>query len=439
GPAQTPAALPSFTDVVSISANGNQYRATSFAVKADGTAWGWGHGQYGKLGNGTTTNQTAPTQVSTSGGTMTGVVAVAAGLDHTLALTSSGSVWAWGLRANGALGDNSTSGHATEPQQVSGLTNVVAIAAGYQFSMALKSDGSLAVWGVNGAGQLGDGTTTNRLTPISVPNLSGIAAIAAGHSHAFALESDGTGSNFLWAWGNNDGGKLGDGTTTDRSTPIRVAQGIRRISGSEGTSLVLEEDSGFLKAVLGAGSHYGNNADSTAPSTSDRFITILRDDFVDVSAGASIQLALRADTMIREWGSLMATGADGDLLGDDTGIHDDPDEDGLTNGEEWTIGTDPFDSDTNDDGILDGIAVASGMSPTDPDMDDDGVLNGAERTNGTDPFNFDTDGDEVGDGDDAFPIDPERDEAPDPTPGDITPPTITLTEPTNATLISSNP
>ncbi|MGH9337852.1 MAG: hypothetical protein ACRD21_29210, partial [Vicinamibacteria bacterium] len=115
------------------------------------------------------------------------------------------------------------------------------------------------------------------------------------------------------------------------------------------------------------------------------------------------------------------------------------DGDSLTNGEEWTIGTDPFDSDTNDDGILDGIAVASGMSPTDPDMDDDGVLNGAERTNGTDPFNFDTDGDEVGDGDDAFPIDPERDEAPDPTPGDITPPTITLTEPTNATLISSNP
>ena len=442
GAAQTPAVISSFSDVVAISANGDSNGATSFALKSDGSLWSWGQGNLGKLGDGSTTshNQLTPTQVTAGSGVFT---EVAAGLTHTVAIkniSSAISVWAWGSRAWGALGDGSTTSQTAAPQQVSGLSDVVAVAAGYQFSMALTSGGSVYMWGVNGSGQLGDGTTTShRTTPTQVPNLSGITAIAAGHSHALALESDGTGSAFLWVWGDNTGGKLGDGTTTNRFTPIRVAERVRKISGSGVASLALEGSSGFLKAVLGSGSHAGNYAESGAPATSQRFITLVRDDYLDVSAGTNIQLALRSDTSLREWGSLSATGADGDLLGDDTGSHDDPDQDGLTNAEEWALGTDPYDADTNGDGILDGIAVASGISATNPDMDGDGVSNGAERSQGTDPFNPDTDGDEVNDGDDAFPLDPERDEAPEPSPGDTTPPTITLTEPTNATLISSIP
>ena len=220
---------------------------------------------------------------------------------------------------------------------------------------------------------------------------------------------------------------------------MRVALGVRRLSGSNSASLLLEDGSGFLEAVVGTGSHYAYYADASAPSTSDRFLTILRDDFFDVSSGTSIQLALKTNTTIREWGTMMPTGANGVVLGDTTGNADDPDGDGLTNAEEWALGTDPYDSDTNHDGILDGIAVASGLSPTDPDMDHDGVLNAAERANGTDPLLFDTDGDGVSDGLDAFPLDPTRWTAPSGTPGDVTPPVITLTEPTNATLISSIP
>jgi alpha-tubulin suppressor-like RCC1 family protein len=367
------------------------------------------------------------------------VVAVAAGYDHTLALTSGGSVWAWGLRSWGALGDGTTTSHAATPQQVSGLSDIVAIAAGSQTSLALKSDGSIYGWGDNGVGQLGEASPSYRTSPAQIPNLSGIAAISIKNDHTLVLQNDGSESGIVWAFGYNYQGRLGDGTVNNSSSPLRVASAIQRVSASERGSLLLEDGSGFLKAVLGAGYFEGTYAESGVPATSLRFVRILRDDFLDVSAGTAIQLGLRADTMIREWGSLEATGADGDFLGDDTGSGDDPDGDGLTSAEEWLLGTDPFDADTNDDGILDGIAAASGMSATNPDMDGDGVLNGAERAQGTDPFNPDSDGDEVNDGEDAFPLDPERDEAPEPGGGDVTPPTITLTEPTNATLISSNP
>ena len=124
------------------------------------------------------------------------MVAIAGGDSHSLALKSDGTVWAWGYNGCGQLGDGSTTNRLT-PVQVSGLTGVVAIAGGGSHSLALKSDGTVWAWGCNDYGQLGDGTTTNRLTPVQVSGLTGVVAIAGGGAHSLALKSDGT----VWAWG----------------------------------------------------------------------------------------------------------------------------------------------------------------------------------------------------------------------------------------------
>jgi alpha-tubulin suppressor-like RCC1 family protein len=105
---------------------------------------------------------------------------VSAGSDHSLALKADGTVWAWGYNYYGQLGDGTTVSKST-PVQVSGLTGVTAIAAGGSHSLAVKGDGTVWTWGYNVYGQLGDGTNTQRETPVQVSGLTGATAIAAGY------------------------------------------------------------------------------------------------------------------------------------------------------------------------------------------------------------------------------------------------------------------
>lgn len=220
------------SNVVAIAAGGSN----SLALLSDGTVRAWGDNSKGQLGDNTTTDRSVNIVVTN----LAGVVAIAAGGQHCLALQSNGTVRAWGANGNGQLGDNTTASPRKMNVGVSNLTSVIAIAAGLQHSMALLSDRTVRAWGDNSNGQLGDGTTTDRKSNIAVTGLSNVVAIAAGSLHSLALLTDGS----VRAWGDNATGQLGDGTTTDRHTNIVVigVSNVVAIAAGANHSLALRSD-----------------------------------------------------------------------------------------------------------------------------------------------------------------------------------------------------
>jgi hypothetical protein len=174
------------------------------------------------------------------------VVEVAGGGGHTLARTADGAVWAWGRNDRGQVGDGGNETRLS-PVRVVGLDGVRidTVVGGYFHSLALAADGTVWTWGNNDSGQLGDGTFDNRNLPARIEGLSGVAAVAGGGGrnefgpggHTVALLADGT----LRAWGLNDAGQLGDGTTENRTRPVEVHNltGVMAIVAAGGYSMAL--------------------------------------------------------------------------------------------------------------------------------------------------------------------------------------------------------
>ncbi|MCL0099702.1 hypothetical protein M1O55_02395 [Dehalococcoidia bacterium] len=196
-----------------------------------GSIWAWGHNDDGEIGDGTTSDKHTPTQESTGA---TNWSAVDTDFYHTVALKSDGTLWSWGYSQEGSLGNGTPGGEFsyTPLQEKTRATNWSAIAAGAFHTVALKSDGTIWAWGRPLWGALGVAcpwdayrqnmcTATDNTTPTQIGSATNWAAISAGNSYTIALKSDGT----LWAWGHNDDGELGDGTTSDKYTPTQESTG----------------------------------------------------------------------------------------------------------------------------------------------------------------------------------------------------------------------
>jgi alpha-tubulin suppressor-like RCC1 family protein len=195
-------------------------RYHTVAVRTNGSAWAWGYNTRGQLGNNTTTQRSSP--VSVVGG-FSDWCAISAANQQTAAVRTNGSIWSWGLNSyEGNLGDNTTVDKSSPVSVVGGFTNWCAVDAGEYHSVALNTSGNAWSWGRNDQGRLGDNTTTKRSSPVSVVGgFSNWCGVSAGFAHTLGIQTNGS----AWGWGDNQYGRLGDGTVTSRSSPVSVVGG----------------------------------------------------------------------------------------------------------------------------------------------------------------------------------------------------------------------
>lgn len=280
----------------------------TLAIRQDGTLWAWGENGLGQLGLGTTTSHPTPVQMGTASWQ-----SVAVSYGHTLAVRNDGTLWAWGDNSAGQLGIGTTNTSAQlTPVQVGTATTWQRVAAAGQHSAALRTDGSLWLWGGNGSGQLGDGTTTNRLLPTQLNPGTTWQAITLGDSYALAISQNGT----LWAWGNNYSGQLGTGTTAQQLVPVQVGTATtwQRVATGSGHSVALRQDGTLWTWGDNTYGQLGNGSTTRLAQLLPMQVgTALN--WQSIAVGQSHTLALRQDGSLWSWGANMSG-----ELGDGSGL-----------------------------------------------------------------------------------------------------------------------
>ncbi len=264
-------------------------------LKENGEVWGWGSNQYGQVGNTDYSYFSRPTQIPE----LKGVQALAAGSFHTLALKDDGTVWGFGENRNGQTGNAITSRFHHEAVRVTGIGNVKAIAAGGNHSLAIRSDGTVWAWGGNTFGQLGIGTVAQTDRPKQMMGLNRIIAIAGGSEHTIALDADGV----VWAVGHNSYGQLGTGDKQDSWTaaPVPGLTDIVAIAAGTQHSLAVKRD--------GSAWGWGNNEYGQISNLleTEEVLTPTRIPNLDnaqiVAAGTTHSLAMRRDGYVYGWGA----------------------------------------------------------------------------------------------------------------------------------------
>ena len=275
----------------------------NMAIKTDGSLWVWGANDLGQLGNGTTTHSRVPIPV-TAGETWS---AVTGGLNHTAAIKTDGSLWDWGYYDSGTAGIPVTP-NLVPVQKLSGITpeTWAAVSAGDNHTVAIKTDGSLWAWGLNDRGQLGDGTTVNRSSPVVINSSETWTAVSAGYEHSLAITNDGR----LFTWGTNAYGQLGDATNTDRTIPVQIgpmAVGVTWDSAAAGFqhSMAITSDG---RLFAWGYNFYGQLGDGSSGYGSDENAPVRiapAETWIAVSAGNNHTAAIKADGSMWTWGNNM--------------------------------------------------------------------------------------------------------------------------------------
>jgi alpha-tubulin suppressor-like RCC1 family protein len=220
----------------------------SMAIDKNGRAWSWGNNTGGKLGINSLISQNSPVSVLGAIRTFCKIVGggAIASTAFSLALDKYGRAWSWGFNGVGQLGINSTTSQLTPVSVLGAVKTFCEISNGVNqpFALAIDKNGRLWSWGVNGNGQLGDGTSISKLTPVSVIGaVKTFCKVSVGGFHSLAIDKNGR----LWAWGNNSNGQLGTNTfgTTSVATPVSVLGAVKtfcHIAGGNSQSVAIDKN-----------------------------------------------------------------------------------------------------------------------------------------------------------------------------------------------------
>jgi len=231
----------------------------SVALKKDGTIWTTGRNLYGQLGNNTAVDSRVFQNITSTG---TAWKDISAGYYHASAIKNDGTMWNWGRNNYGQVGDTTVANKKVPTQEALGDSNWAKTEAGYNYTLALKSDGTLWGWGYNGNGQIGDGTRTAKKVPVQEASMaSDWVGISGGSSHSVGIKSDHT----LWGWGTNNYGQIGDGINNLKDTPdsVNFEESWTQVSASQFHTVALTTQ-GTIK-VLGATTGVKNYAKQWRP------------------------------------------------------------------------------------------------------------------------------------------------------------------------------